>query len=239
VESSVDTLGDPGSSRERIGSLVLIAPLGSGGMGEVWRARDEVLRREVAVKLLRPGRVDNAEARARMLREARAQATVSHANVCTIYQAGEGPEGVWIAMELLPGPTLVDRVRAGGLPSGEVARLGAQMAAGLAAAHARALVHRDVKPANAMLDADGAVKLLDFGLVKELEPALSADGKSALTSDGAVIGSPGYMSPEQVRGAAVTAATDVFSLGAVLYELASGIRGRRAARRGANQAVSP
>jgi hypothetical protein len=215
---------------QRAGPYRLIDVLGAGGMGTVWRARDEVLLRDVAVKRLPPARAGDADARARMLREARAQAALAHANVCTILQAGEDDDGVWIAMELLAGPTLAEKQRDAPLPIAQVAAWGAEIARALAAAHARGLVHRDLKPGNVMLDAAGHVKVTDFGLVKLV--AADAHGDSAtspaldttLTREGAIIGSPRYMSPEQARGDDVGPPSDIFSLGIVLYELASGAR---------------
>jgi tRNA A-37 threonylcarbamoyl transferase component Bud32 len=212
------------------GPYRLVELLGAGGMGTVWRARDEVLLREVAVKRLPPERAGHAEARARMLREARAQAALNHPNICTIHQAGDDDDGVWIAMELLAGPSLDVKLRAAPVAAVQVAAWGADIARALATAHARSLVHRDLKPSNVMLDAAGRVKVTDFGLVKLVAGDAHADAASSpaiettLTRDGAILGSPRYMSPEQARGDDVGPPSDVFSLGVVLYELASGAR---------------
>ncbi|MFN0250251.1 MAG: protein kinase domain-containing protein [Kofleriaceae bacterium] len=209
----------------RVGPYRLIARIGAGGMGEVWRAYDELLRRDIAIKILPAARAGNAESRARMLREARAQAALNHPNICTIYQAGDDDDGVWIAMERLPGPTLAELSKSP--PEiGRIARWGHQIARALAAAHAVGLAHRDLKPSNAMLDARGEVKLLDFGLAKRLEDA-AADTQQpheshALTEEGRVIGTPRYMSPEQAAGEPIGVASDVFSLGVMLFELLAG-----------------
>jgi hypothetical protein len=225
-ERPLEAAPSPGTA----GPYRLVELLGAGGMGTVWRARDEVLLRDVAVKRLPPERAGHAEARARMLREARAQAALNHPHVCTIHQAGEDGDGVWIAMELLAGPSLDVKLRAAPVAALQVASWGADIARALAAAHARGLVHRDLKPSNVMLDAAGRVKVTDFGLVKLVggdahgDAAASPAIETTLTRDGAILGSPRYMSPEQARGDDVGPPSDVFSLGVVLYELASGAR---------------
>jgi hypothetical protein len=220
VRPSVDPLDDTAATGRRIGAYRLTSLLGAGGMGEVWRARDEVLRRDVALKLLPPAR-QSPDARRRMLDEARAQAALAHPNVCVVHGAGEDEHGVWIAMELLDGPNLVQAMRRS--PEHDVRRAlrwATQIAAALEAAHARGLVHRDLKPANVMLHGDG-LKLVDFGLAKRVERA-TASADAVVTSEGMIVGTPRYMSPEQARGDELTTASDVFSFGIVLHELLSG-----------------
>jgi serine/threonine protein kinase len=216
---------DPGVPRcpAQIAHYRVFELIGAGGMGRVYRAEDTALNRAVALKVL-AAHPDDRLATERFLREARALASVPHPNLVTVYQAGADRGVVYLAMELLKGETLEARARRGPLPPREVARIGAQIAAGLGAIHARGLIHRDIKPSNIWLvepDAgDGRpecdVKILDFGLAR------SADGTAQLTEVGTVLGTPAYMSPEQARGADLDARTDLFSLGCVLYALATG-----------------
>ncbi len=210
----------------RLGPYAVLGVLGAGGMGLVLRARDPVLRRDVALKVMRPALAAEPHARERFLREGRAAAAVEHEHAVPIYHVGEEGAVPFLVMPLLQGETLADRLRREGpLPIDEVVRIGAEAAEGLAAAHARGLVHRDVKPANLWLEAlGGKVKVLDFGLAH-----WERDGR--LTEVGAVRGTPAYMSPEQVRGEALGPACDLFSLGVVLYEMATGqppFRGKNA-----------
>jgi serine/threonine protein kinase len=224
----------------RLGSYRLLKVLGQGGMGMVFHAEDTVLSRPVALKLIKPALAQSASYRQRFLREAKAAASVRHDHVVTIYQAGEQGGVVYLAMELLHGETLEDRVkREGKLPIPEVLRLGRQIAEGLAAAHAKGLIHRDVKPGNIWLEArpEGGeprtegkadllaphasllaprAKLLDFGLARAVE------GNAQLTSAGDIVGTPAYMSPEQANGEAATERSDLFSLGSVLYRICTG-----------------
>lgn len=196
----------------------LHAKLGEGGMGVVYRAHDSALDRPVALKLLRPESFNSPEARARFLREARAAAGVRSDHVVTTYQVGEEGGVLFLAMELLDGVSL-DAHLEGGSPVSllEAARVGREAALGLAAAHAKGLVHRDVKPANLWLEAPrGRVKVLDFGLARP------TGGGQRITATGVIVGTPSYMSPEQARNAAVDHRSDLFSLGSVLYRLATG-----------------
>ncbi len=194
----------------------IVGRLGAGGMGEVYQAEDTRLKRTVALKFLPPEMTRDEEAKRRFQQEAEAAAALDHPHICTIYEVGETEEGhLFIAMACYPGETLKARLEKGPLPAAEAAWLAAQAAAGLAHAHAKGIVHRDVKPANLMLTADGGVKVLDFGLAKLV-------GQTTRTKDGSTLGTVAYMSPEQAGGAKVDARTDVWSLGAVLYEMATG-----------------
>jgi serine/threonine protein kinase len=206
----------PGSE---LGQYVIVRELGSGGMGIVYEAEDKWLHRRVALKVLRADLPTEQVARERFLREARAMAAVDHENVCIIFQVDEVDGRPYMAMQLLTGETLETRLeRERRLPTSEAARIGREMASGLAAAHAKGLVHRDVKPANVWLEnGSGRVKLLDFGL------ALARDN-AHLTHSGYVIGTPAFMSPEQARGEPLDGRSDLFSLGIILYLATTGER---------------
>jgi Tol biopolymer transport system component len=213
----------------RLGSYEIVAPLGAGGMGEVYRARDTRLDRDVAVKVLPTRLADDAEALARFEREAKAVAALSHPGILAIHDFGCDGQTAYAVMELLEGETLRDRLAGGPLPLRKAVDVALQIARALAAAHSRGIVHRDLKPDNVFLTRDGGVKLLDFGLAKrELGPSDPHDTRSPTlaspTEPGTVMGTAGYMSPEQVRGQAVDARSDIFSFGAVLYEMLSGRR---------------
>jgi serine/threonine protein kinase len=201
-----------------LGSYRVLSELGRGGMGVVFRAEDSCLKRAVALKVMRPWLAENPAARQRFVREAQAAASVTHANIIRIYQVSEDRGVPFLAMELLAGETVEQRLaREGRLPLADVLRVGREIAEGLAAAHEAGLVHRDIKPANVWLEAPaGRVKLLDFGLAR------AADDASRLTQTGAIIGTPGYIAPEQARGAAVDVRCDLFSLGCVLYQMCTG-----------------
>src|SRR4051794_30431211 len=200
-----------------VGRYRLERPLGHGGMATVYLAQDEELHRPVAVKLLAENLAGNADFRVRFLREARLAARLSHPNVVSVYDAGEDADGrLYIVMECIEGETLADVLRERGrLPAAEAVGLAVQACRGLAHAHAAGLVHRDVKPQNLLLRADGTVKVADFGIARAAET-------TALTQVGTVLGTAAYLSPEQALGEQVTAAADVYSLGAVLYELLTG-----------------
>jgi hypothetical protein len=204
--------------RGRLGGYRVLQVLGSGGMGVVFEAEDPQLRRRVALKALLPVLAASPAARQRFLREARAAAAVRNDHVVTIYQVGEDRGIPFLAMELLHGETLEARLhRDGRLPLAEVLRVGRETAEGLAAAHEKGLVHRDVKPANLWLEAGtGRVKILDFGL------AHAASDDTRLTRSGALVGTPGYLAPEQVQGGVGGPRSDLFSLGCVLYRMAAG-----------------
>lgn len=203
----------------RFGGYRVLRALGAGGMGVVWEAEDPQLRRRIALKIMKPSLTGQREHRERFLREARAAAAIDHSHIVTVYQVGEHRGLPFLAMQLLRGETLDDRLRRERrLPVAECLRIGRQMAEALGVAHRRGLIHRDIKPANTWLEEDGGwVKLVDFGLAHAL-----AD-ESHLTQTGILLGTPAFMSPEQARGDAVDARSDLFSLGAVLYRMATGV----------------
>ena len=214
----------------RLAHYRILEKLGAGGMGEVYRAHDEQLDREVAIKVLPADSFADATARARLLREARAAAALNHPAICTIHEVGEADGQSYIAMELVDGQPLSDKVRAGALPLDDVLRYGMQIADALAHAHARQVVHRDLKPANVVAGPDGRVKVLDFGLAKrirDLGPTLATTEtheSGPLTEAGTVVGTLGYMAPEQLRGQPADTRSDIWALGVLLYEIATGTR---------------
>jgi len=217
-------------SGDRLGPYEILSPLGAGGMGEVYRARDPRLGREVAVKVL-PASVSSDPQRLRRFeQEARAAGQLDHPGLLAVFDVGVHEGVPFMVSELLRGETLRERLAAGPLPRPKAIELGAQIARGLAAAHGKGIVHRDLKPENLFLTHDGRTKILDFGLARvapeplEAGPQSDAATLSALTTPGAIVGTIGYMSPEQVRGEAVDARSDLFSLGAVLYEALTGRR---------------
>ena len=213
----------------RLGPYEILGPLGAGGMGEVYRARDTRLDREVAIKVLPAHLTDDAAALSRLEREAKAVAALSHPNILAIHDFGQVSGLTFAVMELLEGETLRERLTAGALSVRKTVELGVQMANGIAAAHDKGIVHRDLKPENLFLTQDGRVKILDFGLARER--AVRSERRSGPRADVAAaqharhgMGTIGYMSPEQVRGEPVDQRSDVFSLGCVLYEMISGHR---------------
>ncbi len=206
------------STPSRVGHYAIERKLGEGGMGVVYAARDERLQRAVALKTML-ALADDENARKRFWREARAAASVNHPNICQIYEIGEDGGELFIAMELLEGEVLADRLRRGPVNTTDAIAVGLEMLAALAALHARGIVHRDLKPSNVFLTSHG-VKLLDFGLARpEMEGPLSDTG---LTRTGILMGTPRYMSPEQVAGEAVDARSDLFAAGAILFEMLAG-----------------
>jgi Tol biopolymer transport system component/tRNA A-37 threonylcarbamoyl transferase component Bud32 len=217
---------------QRLGPYEVLSPLGAGGMGEVYRARDARLGREVAVKVLPAERVANEDRRKRFVQEARAASALNHPNIVTIHEI-ESADGIdFIVMEYLAGQTLDGLIPRGGTPVGEALRIALPIADALAAAHAKGIVHRDLKPANVIVTRAGVVKVLDFGLAKLVtdhtsdsgETQTMASASAALSHAGAVTGTAGYMSPEQATGGRADARSDVFSFGALLYELVTGRR---------------
>jgi eukaryotic-like serine/threonine-protein kinase len=229
----------------QFGPYQILAPIGAGGMGEVYRARDTRLDRDVAIKVLPSHLADDPAARARFEREAKAIAALSHPNILAVYDvgtvdrtaSGEHSRTAFVVMELLEGDTLRQRLTiasesgSAALPIRKVVQIGIDIAQALAAAHEKQIIHRDIKPENVFVAADGHVKLLDFGLAKALDSnaASATAGASAATEirqtdPSVVMGTVGYMAPEQVKGLAVDHRADIFALGCVLYEMASGRR---------------
>ncbi len=222
------------SAGSRLGPYEILSPLGAGGMGEVYRARDTRLSREVAVKVL-PAEVSSDPSRLkRFEKEARSASALNHPNIVTIYDIGLSDSVSYIAMELVAGKTLREMLFTGALAMKRLLQVGAQVAEGLARAHEAGIVHRDLKPENVMVTKDGLVKILDFGLAKLTSTRTESDEASHLptetgTSPGVILGTAGYMSPEQAGGQLVDFRSDQFSLGSILYEMATG---RRAFQKG-------
>jgi serine/threonine protein kinase len=215
------------ASGTHLGPYEILSVVGSGGMGEVYRARDTRLDRVVAIKVLPAQLARHSELRERFDREARTVAGLSHPNICTLYDVGHQDGVDYLVMELVNGESLEKAIPREGMPLTEAVEYGAQMASALAAAHAVGVVHRDVKPANAIVSADSQVKLLDFGLAKLMEqPATASAGERrvAATEIGTVMGTADYMSPEQASGKPVDHRTDIFSLGITMYEMLTGRR---------------
>src|ERR1700691_3394940 len=222
------------SSGAKLGPYEIQSPIGVGGMGEVYRAKDTRLDRNVAVKILPDHLSDNPEAKQRFDREARAISSLNHPNICTLHDVGHQDGIDFLVMEFLEGETLADRLRQGPLPTEQVLKYGIEICEGLERAHKSGVVHRDLKPGNVMLTKTGA-KLMDFGLAKASPAGASAassltmtmPGPSAdqpLTAQGTIVGTFQYMSPEQTEGKEADARSDIFALGAVLYEMATGKR---------------
>jgi len=213
----------------RLGPYQIVAPLGAGGMGEVFRARDTRLGRDVAVKILPGGAAADPERRARFEQEAFSASKLNHPNIVTLLDIGDADGQSFIAMEHVEGRTLRELVGGGPLATRKTLDLAAQLADGLARAHAAGIVHRDLKPENVMVSKDGFVKILDFGLAKLTAPLSESQSQLQTaaapdTAAGAVLGTVGYMSPEQASGSAVDFRTDQFALGTILYEMVTGKR---------------
>ena len=211
----------------RLGPYEIQSPIGAGGMGEVYRARDTRLERAVAIKVLPAHLSDSPEVRQRFEREAKTISQLSHPHICALYDVGREGEIDYLVMELLEGETVSERLSRGALPLEQTLRYGVEIADALDKAHRTGIVHRDLKPGNVMLTKSG-VKLLDFGLAKVFEPPAAKGSltalptKAALTQEGTILGTFQYMAPEQLEGKEADARTDIFALGSVLYEMATG-----------------
>jgi len=211
-----------------LGHYEIRAKLGAGGMGEVYLAEDTRLNRKVAVKFLPPDSTADLRGKRRLLREAQAAAALDHPNICAIHEVGEVDGRAFIVMQYVEGETLAARIHRKPLELKEALGFAVPMADALAEAHSRGIIHRDIKPQNVMITARGQVKILDFGLAKVVADRGVLDGEaetqSLLTEAGVIVGTVPYMSPEQVKGEALDARSDIFSFGTVLYEMISGRR---------------
>jgi eukaryotic-like serine/threonine-protein kinase len=211
---------------EQLGRYEVLALLGAGSMGEVYRAKDGRLGRDVAIKVLLPEFTSDQDRLKRFEREARAASAMNHPNIVSLYDIGEHEESPYLVTELLEGETLRARLERGPLPLESALDVGSQIAKGLAAAHEKGIVHRDLKPENVFLLPDGRIKILDFGLAKLMEGGTACDlltSSSAVTTEvGVVLGTVAYMSPEQSRGKAADHRSDLFSFGSLLFEMVSG-----------------
>jgi serine/threonine protein kinase len=208
----------------KIGPYEIVGWLGAGGMGEVYRARDPRLSREVAIKVIPETYATDASRVRRFEQEARAAGQLNHPNILAVYDVGLHDGAPYIVSELLEGESLRSRLHTGALPARKAVEFARQIAEGLAAAHDKHIVHRDVKPDNLFITNDGRIKILDFGIAKLTRPSDAAQhtGMPTETGGGMVVGTAGYMSPEQVRGEEVDARSDLFSFGTVLYETLTG-----------------
>src|SRR5229473_38902 len=216
----------------KLGPYEIQSPLGAGGMGEVYRARDTRLGREVAIKVLRGQVSPTKEHLDRFEREARSASALNHPNIVTIYELGQADSTHYIAMELVAGKTLRELLNSGSMPMRKIIQIAAQVADGLSKAHEAGITHRDLKPENLVVSQDGVVKILDFGLAKLAsrgdEPSETTTIVDSQTKPGAVMGTLEYMSPEQADGRSLDFRSDQFSFGLVLYEM---VTGRRAFQR--------
>jgi eukaryotic-like serine/threonine-protein kinase len=217
------------TSGSKLGPYEIQSAIGAGGMGEVYRARDARLNRDVAIKILPTSFSSDPDRLQRFAQESRAAAALNHPNILSIYDIGEDGGAPYVVSELLEGETLRDRLQGTALPSRKAIDYAQQIASGLAAAHDKGIVHRDLKPENIFITNDGRAKILDFGLAKFTRPEVDASGEAPTqqvigTDAGTVMGTVGYMSPEQVRGKPADARADIFSFGAILYEMLSGKR---------------
>jgi aminoglycoside phosphotransferase (APT) family kinase protein len=211
----------------RLRSYEIIELIGAGGMGEVYRARDLKLKRDVAIKVLPDAFSRDEDRLRRFQREAEVLASLNHPGIAGIHELGESDDSRFLVLELIEGDTLADRIRRGRLPVPEAARIAKQIAEALEAAHAKGVVHRDLKPANIKLTHDGKVKILDFGLAKIRESAgvdLSNAPTLSMEAPGAILGTPAYMSPEQVHGENTDRLADIWAFGCVLYEMLTALR---------------
>ncbi len=217
----------PLNTGTRLGSYEVLAPVGAGGMGEVYRARDTKLGREVAIKILPDAFARDPERLARFEREAQVLASLNHPNIAAIYGLEEHNGSRCLILEYVPGETLGERIAHAALPADEALPVCKQIVDALQAAHDKGIVHRDLKPANVKITPEGKVKVLDFGLAKDLAMAAASDDAPTITSPaytraGVILGTAAYMSPEQARGKAVDKRADVWAFGCVLYECLTG-----------------
>jgi serine/threonine protein kinase len=210
----------------QLGPYEVNAPLGAGGMGEVYRARDARLDRDVAIKVLPEAVARDPHRLARFEREAKAVAKLSHSNILEIFDFGREGDVTYAVTELLSGDTLRAQLQSGRLPVRKAIEYASQVSDGLAAAHDKGIIHRDLKPENIFITRHGRIKILDFGLAKIVPESTDAEAptQTRRTAPGTVLGTVGYISPEQVRGKDVDHRTDIFSLGTILYEMLSGRR---------------
>src|SRR5467141_161876 len=219
------------SAGSRLGPYEILSPLGAGGMGEVYRARDTKLDRDVAIKILPDAFATDPERMARFEREAKTLASLNHPNIAAIYAVEKSAGRHALVMELVEGDDLSQRIARGVVPLAEALPIAKQIADALEAAHEQGIIHRDLKPANIKVRADGTVKVLDFGLAKAMEPAgvMSVSMSMsptittpAVTQAGVILGTAAYMSPEQARGRPVDTRTDIWAFGCVLFEMLTG-----------------
>lgn len=204
----------------------IIKKLGAGGMGEVYLANDTILNRKVAIKFLSSKTSNDANASRRLIREAKAAATLDHPNICAVHEVGEEQGRHFIVMQYVEGETLDCRIKKQTVELSEALTIAVQIADAIAEAHARGIIHRDLKPQNIMISTRGQAKVMDFGLAKEVRETSQLESEAEtlglLTEPGVILGTVPYMSPEQVRGEAPDARSDIFSFGALLYEMFSG-----------------
>ncbi len=217
------------TSGTKLGPYEIVSLLGAGGMGEVYRSRDSRLRREVAIKVLPQELSLDSDRMRRFEQEALATAALNHPNILAVFDIGTSDGSPYVVSELLEGETLRERLRSGSIPVRKTLDYALQIAHGLAAAHEKGIIHRDLKPENLFLTKDGRVKILDFGLAKLTQADPGSHTSMATVTHGAteagvVLGTAGYMSPEQVRGMVLDPRSDIFSFGAILYEMLSGKR---------------
>ncbi|HYJ33039.1 MAG TPA: serine/threonine-protein kinase, partial [Candidatus Binatia bacterium] len=214
----------PLTSGTTLGHYRVLAPLGVGGMGEVYRAHDPRLQRDVAIKVLPPDAVLNEEARTRLVREARTASSLNHPHIAHIYEVGKEEGALFIVMELVEGSPLAERIRGGTLAADSIPMLALQIASALEYAHKRGVIHRDLKSANVMVTPEGWAKVLDFGLAKRVQddsrPVSAAE--LDLTRSGLILGTPNYLPPEVLLGGKADARSDVWSFGVMLYEMTMG-----------------
>ena len=203
----------------KLGHFEILSAIGEGGMGEVYRARDDKLGRDVAIKVIRADAIESSDRRERFIREAKAAALLNHPNIATVYEIDEANGLIFIAMELIDGVKLSELIATRQLSTERVVEIAIDIAEGLSAAHARNIVHRDLKPANVMILEDGRVKIIDFGIAKLLETGSEAE---TATKTHTMLGTVAYMSPEQARSVEIDHRSDLFSFGIVLYEMLTG-----------------